>query len=133
MFRLHDQSKTVSEARAWLPEEQRVTETYLPETRFAERRDVLPALHLRFATRMITASSYDRRIAIRYAWAALRSHGRLVFSSAFVSFVSRLVVPHGVLITAARAQRWVRAPKRIAEAAVSDLNRSTSDDGGLDR
>lgn len=112
-FRLHDQSKTVGEARDWLPEELHVTEKYLARTRYAGRADVIPLLQLGQATRMLTATAYDRRKAFARARGALHAHPRIVFSRAFLGFAARACVPRTLLRAGAAMRRF--AARRHAQ------------------
>jgi glycosyltransferase involved in cell wall biosynthesis len=112
MFRLHDQSKTVGEARDWFPEEWRVTEQYIGETPYAGRPEARAMLELMQANRMLSASTYDRGRAFGYARAALRGAPSVALSRTFAMFAMRAVVPRAFLTAAVAARRRMHARRR---------------------
>jgi glycosyltransferase involved in cell wall biosynthesis len=112
-FRYHHASKTVAEAREWLPETATVTRRYWPKIRGLDQELAEASLHAHMASVYVKLNSWDRRKALYHLMCAMQQDWQVLKSSKFWMTWGRAVTPVWLLkfarvLAVAFKRRWLR-------------------------
>jgi len=116
-FRLHSESKTVSEYTRWGEEQLEVTKRYRAKVPGLSERDVTAEQDLMNASQRLSVQHLDhmdKRIASMHLRRALRYRPRTLFSRNFWRLVLRILIPKSVF-------NWIRPLWLERRSALSSL------------